>query len=154
MYKRQGVVYPLMILHVNHIQPGRAKIASGVVSTLLSLVEEGGIDPDVLGHLDVHLDWVQYKTSFREAVTLRRVTKDERPLPLVELAVDLRQAGQDTLRASIAEALRAAAPDPSADGRRVLLESFRPMRSSIIWDFNRLYWQHLPSGFARRPRAC
>jgi len=132
-----------MILHVNHIQRGRAKVASEVVSTLLSLVEEDGIDPDVLSHLDVHLDWVQYKSNFREAVSLRRTIKDERPLPLVELAVDLRQVGQDTLRNSFAQVL--STPDPLEDGRRVLLESHRPMRSSIIWEFNRLYWQHLPA---------
>jgi hypothetical protein len=134
-----------MILHVNHIQPGRAKVASGVVSELLSLVEEGAIDPTVLGHLDVHLDWVQYKTNFREAVTLRRATKDERLLPLVELAVDLRQVCADTLRESITGALIQAAPDHAHDGARIYLEAYRPMRQSIIWEFNRLYWQHLPA---------
>src|SRR5262245_8702719 len=100
-----------MILHINHIQPGRANLAGDVVTKLLSVVEESHIDPSVLSHLDVHFDWIQYKTNFREPVCLRRTTKDGDVLPLVELAVDLRQAGNSELRESLVDALRAAGPD-------------------------------------------
>ena len=61
-----------MILHVNHVRPGHASLAGNVVATLLSLLEDGRIDPTVLQHLNVHLDWIQYKTNFREPVTLRK----------------------------------------------------------------------------------
>ena len=74
-----------MILHINHVQPGRADSTSGVVSTLLSLLEAGDIDPNTLGHLNVHIDWVQYKSNFREPVSIRRVLKDEELLPLAGL---------------------------------------------------------------------
>jgi len=132
-----------MILHINHVPPGRAGLASGVVTTLLSLSEAGEIDPKLLGRLNVHLDWIQYKTNFREAVALRRATKADRTLPLVELAIDLRQVQQDALRTALAETLSAAAQGASEAGKRVYLEQFVPLRSSIIWSFNRLYWQHL-----------
>src|SRR5262245_25302194 len=132
-----------MILHINHVQPGRANLAGDVVSKLLTVVEQGRIDPSVLRQVDVHLDWVQYKTNFREAVSVRRAVKDERVLPLIELAVDLRQVCQDTLQDSLAETLRSTSTDGAEPAKRILLESFKPMRSSIIWEFNRLYWQHL-----------
>ena len=94
-----------MILHINHVQPGRAESTSGVVSTLLSLLEAGDIDPNTLGHLNVHIDWLQYKANFREPVSIRRVLKDEELLPLSEIAVDLRQIQPDMLRKSLSEAL-------------------------------------------------
>src|SRR5437667_443756 len=59
-----------MILHINHIQPERVALTSSVVSTLISIAGEARIPPRVLENLNVHLDWVQYKANFREAVTL------------------------------------------------------------------------------------
>jgi len=35
-----------MILHINHVQPGRSESTSGVVSTLLSLLEAGASSDD------------------------------------------------------------------------------------------------------------
>src|SRR6476659_10261743 len=100
-----------MILHINHVQPCRSESTSGVVSTLLSLVEAGEIDPNKLGHLNVHIDWLQYKSNFREPVSIRRVVKDGDLLPLADLAVDLRQIQPDTMRAALQEALNGAGPD-------------------------------------------
>lgn len=133
-----------MILHINHVQPGRSESTSGVVSTLLSLLEAGDIDPNTLGHLNVHIDWLQYKSNFREPVSIRRVLKDEELLPLSEIAVDLRQIQPETIRKSLSEALNGAGPDALDTPRRVYLESYTPMRSSIIWTFNSLFWKHLP----------
>src|SRR5262245_2726755 len=133
-----------MILHINHVQPGRSESTSGVVSTLLSLLEQGEIDPNTLGHLNVHIDWVQYKSNFREPVSIRRVVKDEELLPLTDIAVDLRQIQPETIRTSLSEALNGAGPDALEAPRRVYLESFTPMRSSIIWTFNSVFWKHLP----------
>lgn len=133
-----------MILHINHVQPGRAESTSGVVSTLLSLLEQGEIDPNTLGHLNVHIDWVQYKSNFREPVTIRRVVRDDELLPLADIAVDLRQIQPETMRQSLSEALNGAGPDALQKPRRVYLESFTPMRSSIIWTFNSVFWKYLP----------
>jgi len=133
-----------MILHINHVQPGRAESTSGVVSTLLSLLEAGDIDPNTLGHLNVHIDWVQYKSNFREPVSIRRVLKDEELLPLADIAVDLRQLQPEMLRKSLSEALNGAGPDALDTPRRHYLEAFTPMRSSVIWTFNSIFWKYLP----------
>jgi len=133
-----------MILHINHIQPERVALTSSVVSTLISIAGETRIPPRLLENLNVHLDWVQYKANFREAVTLRRATRGEELLPWVEVGVDLRQLELETLKNEFVNALEHS-PDKSRDGqKRVYIESFTPMRSSLIWKFNDLFWQHLP----------
>jgi hypothetical protein len=133
-----------MILHINHVQPGRSESTSSVVSTLLSLLEAGDIDPNTLGHLNVHIDWLQYKSNFREPVSIRRVLKDDELLPLSEIAVDLRQVRPETIRRSLSEALNGSGPDALDTPKRVYLESYTPMRKSIIWIFNNIFWKYLP----------
>src|SRR4029434_9999231 len=133
-----------MILHINHVQPGRSESTSGVVSTLLSLLEAGDIDPNTLGHLNVHIDWVQYKSNFREPVSIRRVVRDDELLPLADIAVDLRQMQPETIRKALSEALNGAGPDALESPRRTYIESFTPMRDSIIWTFNAVFWKYLP----------
>ena len=133
-----------MILHINHVQPDRAALASSVVSTLVSLAGDGKIQPRVLENLNVHLDWVQYKTNFREAVTLRRATKGEGVLPWIEVGVDLRQVREATLKEEFVSALQDAVDISGASRKRVYLEQFIPMRSCLIWRFNHLFWQNLP----------
>jgi hypothetical protein len=135
-----------MILHVNHTAPGArmAALASEVVGTLLALVEEGRIDARLLPTLRVHLDWIQYRANFREPITLRRAA-DARgePMPLAEVAVDLRQAEAGRLRDALAQALAALGPAPPEDDGRLALDDFGPVRDSLIWQFNRLFWQRL-----------
>jgi hypothetical protein len=133
-----------MIFHINHVQPGRAESTSNVVCTLLTLLEQGHVEPEVLAHLNVHIDWVQYKTNFREPIVLRRAVNGEDPLPLTEIAVDLRQVKPETFRAELAAVLNGAGPGGHVEPR-VYLEPFRPMRSSIIWTFNNLFWKYLPA---------
>jgi hypothetical protein len=134
-----------MILHVNHTASGdrMASQASELIGALLSLVEEGRIDTRLLPTLRVHLDWIQYRANFREPIILRRAADSRgEPLPLAEIAVDLRQAEPGQLRDAIARALAALAPSAEDDGR-LLLDGFGPLRDSIIWQFNRLFWQRL-----------
>ena len=136
-----------MILHVNNVQPGRAARVRSVLSTLVSVAGEGKVPAPVLENLSVHLDWVQYKTNFREAVTLRRAAKGGELLPWIELGIDLRQVQEETLKEEIVQVLNdasSAAGGSAGSQKRVYLEPFKPMRSSVIWDFNRLFWQHLP----------
>jgi len=132
-----------MILHVNHLQPDRTALTSSVVSSLVTVAGEGQVPRRILDNLSVHLDWVQYKTNFREAVTVRRATKGEDLCPWIEVGVDLRQVRQDTLKEEFIQALNEAAAD-STSRKRVYLEPFTPMRCSIIWTFNNLFWHHLP----------
>jgi hypothetical protein len=132
-----------MILHVNHVRPGHAKLAGDVVATLLSLLEDGRIEPSILPHLNVHLDWIQYKTNFREPIILRKAVRNDHVLPMIEIAVDLRQVCADNLRDQLADVLKTASPG-AGDAGRVALEPFGPLRSSVVWNFNKLYWQYLP----------
>lgn len=167
-----------MILHVNHIPPGGpeqgilAERSADIVRTLLGLVADGVIEPRLVPSLRVHLDWIQYKANFREPVLVRRAAdRSGGALALAELAVDLRRVDPAALGEALARALRGAA-DPLEEGPAgaVALETWTPIRDSVIWRFNRLFWQRvgdweaasgrrfeeaLPSGQsdARRPDA-
>ena len=133
-----------MILHVNHFQPGQAGRAGEVVGALLALVEQGRVDIRLLPGLRVHLDWIQYRSNFREPVTVRRAADlAGAPLALAEVAVDLRRAEPARLAGDLDRALLAIAPDAPDDGDRLWLDDWRPVRESIIWRFNDLFWQRL-----------
>src|SRR5438105_11636943 len=132
------------MLHLNPVQPERAALASNVVSTLVSLAGDPQIPSRILDNLHVHLEWVQYKTNLQEAVTLRRVNRGNEALPWIEVGIDLRQAHPETLKQEFINALRDPGDPACAARQRVYLEPFTTMRSSMIWRFNNLFWQHLP----------
>lgn len=144
-----------MIVHINHIalskkqktrqRSAQSEMAGLVTASLMSMVEDGILDPKLAPSLRIHLDWIQYKTNFRDPVVVRRTSDAFGTLmPLAEIAVDLRQADADRLPEQLAEAVRAlrAAPDANP-GRYVYLDEFRPYRECLIWEFNRLFWRHL-----------
>jgi hypothetical protein len=140
-----------MILHVNHIAPGGpeqpilAERGADVVRTLFGLVADGVIESSLAPSLRVHLDWIQYKANFREPVLVRRAAdRSGGPLALAELAVDLRRVDPATLAEVLARALGDAV-DPPEDGPAggVALETWTPVRDSVIWRFNRLFWQRV-----------
>jgi len=132
-----------------------AALTAQVIAPLTAIVEDdAGLDGDQASTLRVHLDWIQYKTSFRDPITVRRaVDQQEQPLPLAEISIDLRHVDpatlQDQLRAAVS-ALTGAAPGPT--DAPVILDTFRPWRESIIWPFNRLFWQQLAAweAYAKR----
>ena len=66
------------------------------------------------------------------------------PLALAELAVDLRRVDPALLGEALTRALGgvADAPESGPDGA-VVLEAWTPVRDSIIWRFNRLFWQRV-----------
>src|SRR5213594_4525870 len=111
-----------MILHINHIQPERVALTSSVVSTLISIAGEARIPSRILENLNVHLDWVQYKANFREAVTLRRATRGEELLPFIEVGVDLRQLDPKTLKDDFVNTLQNLADASRCAQKRVYLE--------------------------------
>ena len=98
-----------MILHINHIPSKQTGAAGNVASTLVSVAGEGQVSPRLLENLNVHLEWLQYKTNFREAITLRRALKGRDVLPWIELGVDLRQVQLDCLKDEFVAALGSAA---------------------------------------------
>jgi hypothetical protein len=137
-----------------------AELAGRVVESLATLLQQGQVDVRTLSTLRIHLDWIQYRTNFRDPVIVRRAIDAEgRMLALAEIAIDLRQVDAERLTPLLADAQKtlrsrsvvwptgaAAAPGvPTAAGENgpVALDDFRPLRDSPIWEFNRLFWQRL-----------
>jgi hypothetical protein len=142
---------PLVIIHRNYIPSALpkgtdiAELTASVIGPLTAIVEASGIDQEGPSALRVHLDWIQYKSSFRDPVTARRaVDQQERRLPLTEISIDLRHidpaALPDQIRAAV-DTVTGIPPD--ADNAPLVLDTFRPWRDAIIWPFNRLFWQQL-----------
>ncbi len=125
-----------MIVHLNFLPTSGATEASNVVSALFGLLERGGIDAELLPHLRVHLDWLQYKANFREPVSIRRGADSAGvALALAEVAIDVRQARPERLQEDLAAAL--------APIGAVALDDWAPLGQSLIWSCNRLFWQRL-----------
>ena len=145
-----------MIVHFNHsVQATRtssegsrqtvAELTGHVVASLATLLEQGEIDARTLSTLRIHLDWIQYRANFRDPVIVRRaIDAQGRLLPLAEIAIDLRQVEPERLTSLLADAHKALRGRPiEADHRPLALDDFGPMRDSVIWRFNRLFWQRL-----------
>jgi hypothetical protein len=142
-----------VILHINHLpsqgghlaaQKDLAARASALLGALLALVEEGRIDSRLLPALRVHFDWIQYRANFREPVIARRATDAQgAPMTLAEIAVDLRQAEPSRFRDDLLGAVASMDPDAAGGDGRVYLDDFVPVRESVIWQFNRLFWQRV-----------
>jgi hypothetical protein len=135
-----------MILHLNHTRRDAAIAATDeVVGTLLSLVEEGKLPAAQFAQLRIDIDWLQYKNNFREAVVAMHNAggEDSSSAPPPEIRIDSRQVVPGSLHDCLLRALRASNPGSKGVPDRIYLEDFRSFRSSIAWDFNRLYWQRL-----------
>jgi hypothetical protein len=146
-----------MIVHFNQsLQTARtgtegsretyAELTGRVVQSLATLLQQGQVDSRTLSMLHIHLDWIQYRANFRDSVIVRRaIDTGGRLLPLAEIAIDLRQIEAERLTTLLAEAQKALRrrPAPAGDGPPLALDEFRPIRDSVIWPFNRLFWQRL-----------
>lgn len=133
-----------MILHLNHLHPGQATRAGEVLAAVLGLVEGGRVDPRLLPGLRVHLDWIQYRSNFREVVTARRaVDQTGEEMALAEVAVDLRRVEPEGLALALDRALQAIGPEAQVDADRMWLDEWRAVRESVIWRFNDLFWQRV-----------
>src|SRR3954466_2665064 len=107
---------------------------------MMSMVGGGILDPKIAPSLRIHLDWIQYKTNFRDPVIVRRTTDAAgKSLALAEVAIDLRQCQATTLLPQLEEAARQVNPNATYDDGRFYLTEYRPFRDCIIWDFNRLF---------------
>ena len=123
------------------------ELTSRVTVPLTVLLEESGLDTDAAAALRIHLDWLQYKTSFRDPVTIRRaVDQHERPLPLSEISIDLRHVDPPRLTEQLTHAvaaLRNGTGPHLPDDEPFIVDGYKPWRDCIIWDFNRLFWRRL-----------
>jgi len=134
-----------MILKLNHLQEKvAASAAQDVVATIYSLLEEGHIGREQFARLQIELDWIQYKQNFRDVVIATQGYNAEgEPAPIMDIHIDTRQVQPGCLRAEMLKAfarakVRANPGTEAAD--RLPLEDFQSMRSSLVWEFNRLYW--------------
>lgn len=148
LVNRGFVVYKLnwsfvMILHINPVPQKQSAAASNAASALVNVAGDGQLPPHVLEHLNVHLEWIQYKTNFREPIAARRAIWGQDVLPWIELGVDLRQTNPECLKEELINAIRDVTDTESCSRKRIYLEPFQPIRSGIIWRFNNLFWQYL-----------
>src|SRR5712691_3306442 len=135
-----------MILKLNHLQgKAAAATAQDVIGALYSLLDEGHIEPAQFARLQIELDWIQYKHNFREVVTATQgYDAQGEQVPLMDLHVDTRQVVPGCLRAEMLRALaRVNLEGPRSDQDRLPLEDFQSLRTSIVWQFNKLYWNRL-----------
>ena len=138
-----------MILQMNHLQAKQAATsANEVVGAVYSLLADGHLDESQFANLRIHLDWIQYRQNFREAVTVTQCLNERGDtIPVMEIHVDTRQIVPGALRDQMLLALAGANPplhpEPTAASDRIYLEDFTSFRSSIAWQFNKLYWHRL-----------
>jgi hypothetical protein len=139
-----------MILQLNHLQAkAAASTTQEVVAALFALLDEGHIDQTQFAHIQVQLDWVQYKHNFREMVSASRPLCDHHreQTSILDIRVDARQIVaaviKDTLKHETLRAIRDADREPAQESDAILLEGFQSFRRSIAWTFNRTYWSRL-----------
>ncbi len=122
----------------------RAKTPLDLTPVLASVTEAVRDSELDLTRLRVVGDWVQYRQNFRPVADIRRIMPSALQAnegDAYEIAVDLRRASGaenfgDQLKAAIARA-----GDEGSAGQ--YLEDWRLGSSSVIWDFNGLYWNAL-----------
>jgi hypothetical protein len=112
------------------------------LAPVLAAVTEAARDSEIdLGKLRVVCDWVQYRQSFRPVADVRRIMPgalQSNGGDSYEIALDLRRA---TATKDLTGEIKAAIANGGAAGQ--YLEDWRPGSSSVIWDFNGLYWNAL-----------
>jgi hypothetical protein len=123
-----------MNLQLNHLNAKASAMTPVIVEALNKLVAEGQIDAVQFANLRVHLDWVQYKTNFREPVS---VTRGAAADAIIDMRIDTRQVQPETVHDEMLRALH------SNDDDKILLEDFKSFRNSLAWEFNKQYWGYL-----------
>ncbi len=132
-----------MLIQVNYLNNHQAVNAGPLLSCLCEEVQRAAVDP---AHLQVHLDWVQYRKNFRPPVDARRfLLPDGSADSERELAIDVRRQAEDGLTEAVRRGLAYLYQREQAVEERLFLEDFCRPSQSIIWSFNRTFWEHLPA---------
>jgi hypothetical protein len=131
-----------VLIHVNCLGRGGPNEIGPILSAVADAVEHSEVDAD---RLIVSLDWVQYKRNFRDPVTVRRFLPTDGEGPSAEIALDVRRAGAIDVGAALREATAEASRPPGDAHDRIYLEDLTRPIESVIWGFNRSYWEHLSS---------
>jgi hypothetical protein len=137
-----------MILNLNHLHGKTAATgAQDVVDTLYKLLEEGLIEPKQFAKLRIQLDWIQYKQNFREVVQVAQEPAEhgDHGVPIMDVLVDTRQVAPGCLRRELMRVMARANPATQGpeEADRLPLEDFQSLRTSVVWEFNKLYWARL-----------
>src|SRR3954470_7413132 len=132
-----------MLVQVNYLKNHKSVDAGPLLSCLCEEVQRAAVDP---AHLQVHLDWLQYKKSFRPPVDARRyLLPDGSVDDEHEMAIDVRRQAEDGLTEAVRRGLSYLAQEGLSDDGRLYLEEFGRPSQSLIWAFNRTFWQQLPT---------
>src|SRR5205085_4941584 len=130
-----------MLVQVNYLKNHKSVNAGPLLSCLCEEVQRAAVDP---AHLQVHLDWVQYKKSFRPPVDARRyLLPDGSVNSEREIAIDVRRLADDGLTDAVRRGLGYLYQEGPSDDGRLYLEEFGRPSQSLIWAFNRTFWQQL-----------
>jgi hypothetical protein len=131
----------------NRLRGSRSIDVAGCLGPVIQALAEDSVD---LSRVRVVCDWIQYRSNFRDIVDVRSILSAPSPVAEpsafgveegLEIAIDLRRADEVDLRALAAQLL--VAHRSPQDSTRVYLEGWTPEASSIIWQFNALYWRAL-----------
>ncbi|MFN0073123.1 MAG: hypothetical protein ACKVVP_16695 [Chloroflexota bacterium] len=132
-----------MHLNINFLPQRRGAIAGELVAQLFGLLDDGLVEGD-LGDLQVHLDWIQYKSNFREPFIVRHgIDVHGAAIPMSELAVDLRQFQDTGTRESLRQAVTHLSNGHGRESDHLWLDEFTTHSQSLIWKFNQLFWVRL-----------
>jgi hypothetical protein len=131
-----------VLIHVNCMGRVRPSEIGPILAAVGEAVEQSEVDDE---RLIVTLDWVQYRRSFRDPVIVRRFLPTDGPGPTAEIALDMRRAGSIDFRAALDAAVEDVSRPPEDAPDRIYLEGLTRPIDSVIWGFNRSYWEHLSS---------
>src|SRR5690349_9170873 len=83
VFVRRNLFRCPMNLQLNHLNSKAAATTPMVVEALNQLVSEGCIDAAQFATMQVQLDWVQYKTNFREVVQVTKLGRERDDNPVL-----------------------------------------------------------------------
>ena len=130
-----------MLVQVNCLKQHKSVDLGAVLSTICAETERSRLDP---AQLRISLDWLQYRKNFRPPIDARRyLYSDGAPCGVGEIAIDVRRANSTDIAPALAGAMEHLAQSGADDGGRLVLEEFCRPSQSLIWAFNRTFWQQL-----------
>jgi hypothetical protein len=122
-----------MIVQINHLQTNQAAAAArDLIETVFALAAEGKLEPAQLARLRIHLDWIQYRQNFREAVMVMQSEELRgKNAAILDVHVNAREAAPESLRSGLLRALSSDPDECDSEKERVYLEEFCSFRTSI-----------------------
>src|SRR5437868_3360638 len=111
---------------------GDGAAVESVLASIQHAVDDTSVD---LSKLRLVFDWIQYRHCFRDPVEIRPILNG-RASERLEIGVDLRRSRTSDIHAEVTRALAR-----REGSNRLYLEPWSRTTTSLIWNFNALYWQ-------------